>query len=432
MMEQIQALRSALGEVPVALLTPDTTAVFDDILSSLDIIERSSVDRAVVVLVGPTGAGKSYVFNLVAGADSSPEGALRPTTSSIVVAGDPAERIRSRSSRVVVVSQADAGYTLVDTPPWEGDDPELPDITTEADLVVLVVSPIRYADESVAELWKTLDTARTTVVLNRMASTGDEADDLVASVAEMFDTDPFVLVEGGDAGPRVADHFAGLIPRTRSDAVASIMVRAAAAGARLVVRELTVAAVEIGKVRAAVDAIPECGSDTPAYDVQESWDGTRDAIVSRVAIAVLGQDDDVVRSCETGLAERTLASIGPWEDTGLLDGLDAWRDLCTTEFTDASSIRWRRANAEQLIDRFSWSIAINPGIVVPKRFSRIMGSSMEAVSVHMRTVLADLVCDQLEKRLDAWRAKLDEYGAYQPGALATAADALEATRSADG
>ena len=79
--EQIRTLHSALDDVPVTVLDLESARVLDGVFSSLDIVERAQVDRPVVVLVGPTGAGKSFLFNAIVGADASPEGALRPTTS---------------------------------------------------------------------------------------------------------------------------------------------------------------------------------------------------------------------------------------------------------------------------------------------------------------------------------------------------------------
>src|SRR5918995_1250328 len=86
-----------------------------------------SLDAPVVVLlVGPTGAGKSTIFNTVAGRAASPTGVLRPTTRVAVVlvhpqdhdalvegalAGLPADQVR-----FVTDEEVEPGLALVDAP----------------------------------------------------------------------------------------------------------------------------------------------------------------------------------------------------------------------------------------------------------------------------------------------------------------------------
>jgi len=424
-MEQTQALRSALRDVPVTLLNAEGAKVLNGVFHSLDVAEREGNHRPVVVLVGPTGAGKSYVFNAIVGENASPEGVVRPTTSSVIIAGNPSETVLRLCQDAVVLPDPELPMTLVDMPWWEGSLPDAVDLIHNADLVVMVVSPVRYADATVAAVWKTLDPSRAAVILNRVTTTGDETSALLESVTGLFGMEPSVLEEAAEGSVPIATLIEELIPPSRSSAMGSIMMKAAGAGARFVVREATNAAPEIGKVAGAIDTLPECVMDTTRFDIQDSWEGTRGGIVARVETDVRDRDDVIIRSSGTPLAERVAESIGPWNGEDLVHELDLWRDQCLEEFSRAASVRWRRSNAEQLIGRFSWSTSINPAIVPPKRFTRIMGANLDGTSGRMRSVLEALVCECTDGRLTVWRKKLHELGDFQPGILASAADALD-------
>jgi hypothetical protein len=427
--KQIRTLYSALEDVPVALVDLEAARVLAGVFSSLDIVERMQADRPVVVLVGPTGAGKSFLFNAIVGADVSPESALRPTTSSVVIAGEPTISLRQQVPDATIIQTVDIGFTLVDMPAWDESSLEVATRIPDSDLVVLVVSPIRYADASVAALRASLDPERTLVVLNRVTTTREETRNLVASVSNMFGMDPYVISENDSPGPSISEEIASRIPTSKADVMASIMVRTAATGARFIVREVTNGAPDLGNVSRAVNSMTDCSADVSRYDVQVSWEGTRDAIVKRLAIDIRDSDDTIVRTSDTDLAERVLGSIGPWDDGEDLTGdLDAWRDRCISAFSDAASIRWRRSSAQRLIDRFSWSTSINPDIVAPKRFVRVLGDRLDEMSGQMRSNLETLVCGHLGERLEIWRGTLEGLGEYQPGALVSAADGIDRER----
>src|SRR6185312_15228887 len=58
-------------------------------------VRADSLDAPLVVLLlGPTGAGKSTLFNTIAGRAASPTGVLRPTTREAVVLVSPEDRRR--------------------------------------------------------------------------------------------------------------------------------------------------------------------------------------------------------------------------------------------------------------------------------------------------------------------------------------------------
>jgi hypothetical protein len=181
------------------------------------------LDRAdaplIVAVAGPGGAGKSFVVNRLAGGAHCPEGTVRPTTTSptVIVAGgveggiwsSVERRIRGAapSARVVHGDADEMPQTiLVDLPAATG--PALYRTLGLADLVLLVVTPERYADEPTWSLLRKLRAIGIPVwiVMNRTTGPDDEVlADLVNRVNRAGISAPiFGIAEGA------ADDLGGL------------------------------------------------------------------------------------------------------------------------------------------------------------------------------------------------------------------------------
>lgn len=142
----------------------------------------------VVVILGSTGAGKSSLFNSLAGANLSKVGVLRPTTMKGQVLLHPENVLppplqAMQADDQVEVSQHEggrAGLLLVDAPDFdsiEADNRSLARRLLEAaDLVIYVTTDTRYADDVP---WEVLERARERgvpllVVINRLPNTEAE------------------------------------------------------------------------------------------------------------------------------------------------------------------------------------------------------------------------------------------------------------------
>src|SRR6476620_2375612 len=90
-------------------------------------VRAASLDAPLVVLlVGPTGAGKSTIFNTLAGRAASPTGVLRPTTRTAVVLVHPDDRqalvdgafagMAANQLRFVEDDVIERGLAVVDAP----------------------------------------------------------------------------------------------------------------------------------------------------------------------------------------------------------------------------------------------------------------------------------------------------------------------------
>nr|MBA2535896.1 50S ribosome-binding GTPase [Actinomycetota bacterium] len=150
----------------LAALT-DAVEISDGRLSSRDVeAARAVIDRAgtrlglgleatVVALAGPTGAGKSTLFNALAGAELAAAGRRRPTTSVATAAmwGDAGGALvdwLEVPRRHMVGNGALGGLVLLDLPDFDSVERshrlEVDRLIDLVDLVVWVVDPQKYAD----------------------------------------------------------------------------------------------------------------------------------------------------------------------------------------------------------------------------------------------------------------------------------------------
>lgn len=164
----------------------------DHLARHLRIRVRSLDAPLVVLLLGPTGAGKSTIFNSIAGRPLSATGVLRPTTRSVIVlasrddraalAEGPLSGLDPDQVRIVGDETATPGLAVIDAPDVdsvEHANRALADRLVEAaDLCVFVTTASRYADRVP---WEVLARVRArglplVVVVNRLPpGAGDRA-----------------------------------------------------------------------------------------------------------------------------------------------------------------------------------------------------------------------------------------------------------------
>lgn len=166
-------------------------------------VRAGSLDAPLlVVLVGPTGAGKSTVFNTIAGRAASETGVIRPTTRVAVVLVHPSDieavregafaRIPASQLRFVEDPAIEPGLVLVDAPDidsLEHANRELTDRLVEAaDLCLFVTTAIRYADRVP---WTVLARVRERglplqVIVNRMPADADDRSEVLTDVRRLL------------------------------------------------------------------------------------------------------------------------------------------------------------------------------------------------------------------------------------------------------
>ena len=184
----------------------------------------------LVLLLGPTGAGKSSLLNTIAGTEVSKAGVLRPTTREAVLyasesdarhilSGDRLRLIAGDRIVHATAPESSSGVAVIDAPDIdsvERDNRELADVLLEAsDLCVFVTTATRYAD---LVPWQVLSRAQErglplVVLLNRVP--GDDRDREVvmadarrllaeAGMREADDTLDLIAVTEGEIDPRTS------------------------------------------------------------------------------------------------------------------------------------------------------------------------------------------------------------------------------------
>ena len=200
-LERLAERRLALGPRSEPAATRARQLV-DHVHSHVRVRANSLDAPLVVLLVGPTGAGKSTIFNTIAGRAASPTGVLRPTTRTAVVLAHPTDRAGLRegalegfsvgSVQFITDNDIAAGLALIDTPDVDSVEHAnrlLADRLVEAaDLAVFVTTATRYADRVP---WSVLDRVRERglpllVVVNRMPDEAHDRAEILADVERLM------------------------------------------------------------------------------------------------------------------------------------------------------------------------------------------------------------------------------------------------------
>lgn len=370
-----------------------------DHLASYVLPRLASLDAPlVVVLLGPTGAGKSSLLNALVGSAVSPSGVLRPTTRLAVVVATEADAraladgpLRGVSPACRYVTEgARAGVALVDAPDIdsvERANRALADALVEAaDLCVFVTTASRYADQVP---WDVLGRAKERglpllVLINRLPADDAERRDVLEDSARLVAAAGLPGLDGGSE----------LLGTTEGDVDPAK-------------QSLTGPAVDA--VRAKVDALA-ADRDARLAVARRALAGAIAGLAPLVARIADDTDAQAARGAElVGLARDAYAKA--------LEDLRG--ELRDGRFLREEVLRqWHSfVNADQITRFFSSGIGRIRGAVL----AAIRGTPEAPVGTVEREATSDVVTLALAHATEAARRTAERWAARPAGAAAVAA-----------
>ena len=159
--------------------------------------------------------------------------------------------------------------------------------------------------------------------------------------------------------------------------------------------------------------------------VRETWPETESDLVEAVAASVGELDHAIVDSGGSALGARVLRAMDAWRSSEVEDALSHWQVEVAARFRSNATIRWRRRSTEQMIDRESWKVGVNPSVQVSNRLRRVMRSNLDSVTVQSHDLLISIFSDAIDQRRAEWQATVADAASFKPGVLFVAAQALE-------
>ena len=415
-------LVEALADIPAELLDEETRGLVGEAMTSLEAADSIDDEPLAVVVVGRSGSGKSTLVNALIKADVSAVGPLRPTTKVTVMAGSSGPASLPSESEYVHVSDAPSGIVLVDTPSWDHDRDAAATAMDLATVIVLVVTPARYADRAVAEIRSRIPKDATTfVVLNRAMRDADDWSELIASVEAIHGR--VVVVEEGGGFEAVEQAIGSAATPDRSVASRrAVLDRSAAATAKVVAERLTRQATDVGRVEAAIAGYGR--AVMPRVAVLEDWDETRSNVVAALRGVVAAVDGALV-DAGGDLGRRIFEGLSPVTTAEVGASVDAWREEVEEILVSRVRTWWRPKAARELASRYAPRMGIDPEVALPARLVRTLGSRLHAVVDEAHASFETLVASTADNRVDAWTQSASRLGRYTPGNLLTAADAFD-------
>jgi energy-coupling factor transporter ATP-binding protein EcfA2 len=376
----------------------------------------TSSPNLVVTLVGPSGTGKSALFNVLAGADIAVVGALRPTTKDAEI-----WPIGSR------------GLVLIDTPPYELDPDAVCHALDRSDLAVLVVTPDRYADAIVRNLNSELERrgVPTVVALNRVPADPALAAAISVDVIALLENELTIVAESKSDrvdGAMLRDRIAGL---GRAEVVANRDLGAAVyiqdqvekIAQQIEDRDRLVDQAVAAADRSFADArIDRARLATAA---RLSWPLASRTLLDTVSTATNRAmeevaDDPALHPRFAVVAREAAEASGPLDAAPL----DAWKHDVTQAAVDRMHKTWLDPFRKRAVEQQAWRLAADLALLPDRRIRAALGDEVAALRMAGNQALTLALRDAAEARNAGFIAALGTSSPTSAAQLRSAAGAL--------
>ena len=371
----------------------------------------------VVALVGPTGTGKSALFNVLAGAEIAVVGLLRPTTTEAEI-----WPIGSR------------GLVLIDTPPFEED----PDAVTHAldrtDLAVVVLTPDRYADVIVRDLTMELERrgVPTVIALNRVPDNPALAAAITVDVIASLEGELTIVPEsatGAIDGAMLRDRIAGL-GRTeivaKRDLGAVIFVEDQVEIIAQQIEDHDLLLDELVDIAERYLADARIDRGRLAASARLSWPLASKTLLDTVAATTTRAMEAVVKDPSLHPSVGAVARDAS-EAAGPLDAepLDAWKQ----EITDGAVAQMRQPTfhpfQRRAVEQQMWRLAADLALLPDRRIRAALGDRVADLRMAGNHSLTLALRDAAEHRIDQFMDALGSESPVSAYQLRQAAAALQ-------
>ncbi|HHC08444.1 MAG TPA: hypothetical protein ENK55_06985 [Actinobacteria bacterium] len=386
-----------LLELVESLRPEDLPAGFDATVTSLrEAVTRAETRPLVVVLVGPSGTGKTSLFNAAVGRRVGREGVLRPTTGAPLLAGAELEDVDLEP-----VDADLGGIALVDLPPIEHDPATVRRFVAVADLCLVVTSAARYADEATAAAVELAERygVPATIVVNRVPADVPSARLRRALVQRHGRRDVVTIGEG-----EAADRITGILQVAAADVARIRRYRGDAA--------IEAAAAEVAElVDHLADRVAAAGAAREGLARELERRRLPDALRPIVAASPW---EEAVRQIAAGVEhEATGALVGLGVEPDPVDAesaLVAWREAVEEAAIEAIDSVLRRRVVAGVLRRHLWRAAIDRGYPTPLLVRWAFGTRLrpvlEASAAAFDDAVAALVADAVDPALEEFERRM--------------------------
>jgi hypothetical protein len=269
------------------------------------------------------------------------------------------------------------------------------------------------------------------VIANRLPSNDAEREQIEDAIHERLDIKPYAVFS--EREPIGFDHapIAELRSEDEGNATRRVLVKAAAGTSRKIATAITANAGHIGKVEQVLAETPDPQVVVGSIGTS-TWEEARTQLVRSSVDLADAYDTTVERKAGNALALRIRRSLGPIDSAAIAGELDEWRSQTTADLIQHARFGFRKSSGMRIVEQHGWIAAVNRDVPRPRRFDKMLrGAAPELLGV-ASDALVHLLKAPAQTRSEAWDAIVQEAGAYKPGELFAAAEAIGGSEPTDG